>query len=91
MIQMGISFVCMETQLALCVHIYKSLFIVLNDQQKEFNTPMSSIRTYVEWLFGDVINYFKFMDFKTNLKVRLSPTWKMYVVCAILQNAHTIM
>ena len=64
----------METQLALCVHIYKSLFIVLNDQQKEFNTPMSSIRTYVEWLFGDVINYFKFMDFKTNLKIRLSPT-----------------
>ena len=64
----------METQLALCVHIYKSLFIVLNDQQKEFNTAMSSIRTYVEWLFGDVINYFKFMDFKTNLKIRLSPT-----------------
>ena len=74
MIQMGISFVCMVTQLALCVHIYKSLFIVLNDQQKEFNTAMSSIRTYVEWLFGDVINYFKFMDFKTNLKIRLSPT-----------------
>ena len=47
---------------------------MLNDQQKEFNTPMSSIRTYVEWLFGDVINYFKFMDFKTNLKIRLSPT-----------------
>ena len=64
----------MVTQLALCVHIYKSLFIVLNDQQKEFNTAMSSIRTYVEWLFGDVINYFKFMDFKTNLKIRLSPT-----------------
>ena len=63
----------------------------LNDQQKEFNTAMSSVRTSVEWLFGDVINYFKFMDFKKKLKIGLSPAGKMYVVCAILQNAHTIL
>ena len=36
----------------------------LNDQQKEFNTAMSSVRISVKWLFGGVINYFKFMDFK---------------------------
>ena len=36
-----------------------------NDQQKEFHIAMSSDRTSVEWLFGDVINYkFKFMNFK---------------------------
>ena len=29
----------------------------LNDQKREFNTTMSSVRTSVEWLFGDVINY----------------------------------
>ena len=40
----------------------------LNDQQKEFNTAMSSVRASVEWLFGDVINYFKFMDFKKKKK-----------------------
>ena len=44
---------------------------------------MSSVRTSVEWLFGDVINYFKFMDFKKKLKIGLSPAGKMYVVCAI--------
>ena len=35
----------------------------LNGQQKEFDTAMSSVRTSAEWLFGDVINYCKFMDF----------------------------
>ena len=63
----------------------------LNDQQKEFNSAMSSVRTSVEWLFVDVINYFKFMDFKENLKIGLSPLRKMYVVCAILQNARAIL
>ena len=40
-----------------------------NDQQKEFNTAMSSVGTSVEWLRGDVINYFKFVDFKKKLKI----------------------
>ena len=62
-----------------------------NDQQKEFNTAISTVRTFVEWLFDDVINYFKFMDFKKKLKIGLSPVGKMYVVCTILQNAHTIL
>ena len=48
----------------------------LNDQQKEFNTAMSSVRTSVEWLFGDVINYFKFMDFKKKIENRSKSCWK---------------
>ena len=52
---------------------------------------MSSVGTSIEWLFGDVINYFTFMDFKKKLKSGLSPVGKMYVVCGILQNAHTIL
>ena len=32
---------------------------------------MSSERTSVKWLFGDIQNYFKFVDFKKNLKVGL--------------------
>ena len=43
----------------------------------------------VEWIFGDIINYFKFLDFKKDLKLQLSAIGKMYLVCAILQNAHT--
>ena len=61
----------------------------LTAQQKEFNKSMSQVRISVEWVFGDVINYFKFMDFKKNLKVRLSSVGKMYLVCALLQNCRT--
>ena len=48
----------------------------------EYNKSMSEVRVAVEWLFGDVINSFKFMDFKKNLKIGFSNNGKMYVVCA---------
>ena len=54
-----------------------------------YNQSMSSVRTSVEWLFADVQNYFKFIDFKKNLKVGLSSFGKMYVVSALLRNALT--
>ena len=43
----------------------------------------------VEWLFGDVLNYFKFLDFKKNLIVGFSNIGKTYVVCALMRNALT--
>ena len=60
---------------------------VITPQMQAFNTSMSAVRVSVEWLFGDVINYFKFIDFKKNLKIGLSSVAKMYIVCAILKNA----
>ena len=48
---------------------------------------MSSVRVFVEWLFGDIIEYFKFVDFKKNLKIGMSSIGKMYIVSALLQNA----
>lgn len=62
---------------------------ILTPQMQAFNAAMSNVRTSVEWLFGDVINYFKFLDFKKNLKIGLSSIGKMYVVCALLRNALT--
>jgi len=53
----------------------------LNRLQQDFNTEMSRVRIPVEWLFSDIINYFKFIDFKKNLKIGLSPIGKMYLVC----------
>ena len=50
---------------------------------------MSEVRASVEWVFGDIVYYFAFMDFKKNLKVKLSVSGKMYIVCAFLTNAHT--
>ena len=62
---------------------------VLTPQMQEYNARMSSVRESVEWLFGDIVNYFKFIDFKKNLKIGLSSIGKMYIVCAILRNALT--
>ena len=50
---------------------------------------MSSVRVSVEWLCGDIINYFKFMDFKKNLKLQLCAIGKRYIVSAITRNALT--
>lgn len=55
---------------------------VLTQPMRNFNSSMSAVRVSVEWLFGDIINYFKFMDFKKNLKIGLSCVGKMYIVCA---------
>ena len=31
-------------------------------QMEAYNEAMSSVRSSVEWLFGDIVNYFKFLD-----------------------------
>ena len=56
---------------------------MLTDIQKEWNKSMSQVRVSVEWIFGDIITYFKFLDFKKNLKIYLSAVGKMYVTCAL--------
>ena len=52
--------------------------------QKAWNMSMSQMKISVEWIFGDIANYFKFLDFKKNLKVQLSAVGKMYIVCVLL-------
>ena len=61
----------------------------LTPQQEAFNHSMSKVRTSVEWVFGDIVEYFAFLDFKKDLKVGLSAIGKMYTVCALLRNAHS--
>lgn len=61
----------------------------LTPQMQQFNKCMSEVRVSVEWVFNDIINYFKLMDFKKNLKVGLSIAGKMYIVSALLRNALT--
>ena len=53
----------------------------LTAQMEAFNKSMSNVRTSVEWLFGGIVEYFKFMG--------LSSIGKLYVVCALLRNALT--
>ncbi|CAH3017456.1 unnamed protein product [Porites evermanni] len=63
--------------------------VPLTPLMQDYNEAMSALRISVEWLFGDVINSFKFLDYKKNLKIGLSSVGKMYVVCALLRNAIT--
>ena len=42
-------------------------------QQHAFNEKMNSVRVTVEWICGDIVRFFAFMDFKKDLKVNLSP------------------
>ena len=61
----------------------------LTPQMALYYQAMSEVRVSVEWLFGNIINYFKFIDFKSQLKVNMSSVGKFYIVCALLENAHT--
>ena len=65
--------------------------LVLTPAVQAFNSSMSAVRQSVEWLLGYIVNYFKFMDFHKNLKIGLSSVGKMYIVSALLSNAHTIL
>ena len=60
--------------------------VQLTPEMVAYNKSMSRVRVAVEWIFGDIVNYFKFMDFK---KIGLSQVGKMYIVAAILRNALT--
>ena len=42
---------------------------------------LSELLVSVEWLFGDIINSFRFLDYKKNLKIGLSSVGKMYLLC----------
>ena len=62
---------------------------VLTRQMEIFKEKMSAVRESVELLFADIVDYFKFRDFKKNLRIGLSQVGKIYIVCAILRNALT--
>ena len=55
----------------------------LTAQMEAFNDSMSNVRTSVEWLFGVIVDYFKFMDFKKGLKIGLSSIGKLCRVCPV--------
>ena len=48
----------------------------LTPAEQQFSKAMRQVRVSVECLFGDIVNYSAFLDFKKNLKIGLSPTGK---------------
>ena len=59
---------------------------VTHIQQERIN-PMK-VRINAESIFGEIKKYFKFLDF-AGLQLQLGASGKMYLGCAILQNAYT--
>ena len=51
-----------------------------------YNHAMSEVHVAVEWLFGNIANYFKFIDFKSQLRINMSAVGKFYIVCALNNN-----
>ena len=64
-------------------------FPLITDEMKLFNKAMSRVHISVDWLFGDVANYFKFIDYKKNLKIGMSAVGKQYIVSALFRNIIT--
>ena len=63
--------------------------IQLTPQMVLYNGAMSKVSVAVGWLFGNITNYFNFIDFKSQLQFNLSSMGKFYIVCALLGNALT--
>ena len=82
---------CLYGDLAYPINLHLlSPFRNANGQnQLDFNKAMSEVRVSVEWVFGDLLSYFKFVDFKKQLKLGLSPVGKTYLLCGLLQNARS--
>ena len=57
--------------------------------QEAYNKTMNQVRAFVEWIFGDIIKYFTFFDYKKDLRTGLSAVGKMYITCVVMSNAHT--
>ena len=63
--------------------------LVVTPEMRAFNTGMSEVRVSVEWLFRDIAEYFKFIDYKKNLKLGMSAVAKQYIVSALFRNILT--
>ena len=57
--------------------------IQLTPQMVLYNAAMCEVRVAVEWHFGNITNYFKFIDFKSQLQINLSSVGKFNIVCAL--------
>ena len=69
------------------VHLQAPYRNKLTSQITLYNKAMSEVLVSGELLFGNICNYFEFIDFKKQMKVHLSAVGKMYFVCALFENA----
>ena len=54
--------------------------------QEAWNTEMSRVREMIEWLFGNVLEQFKFLDFRQSMKIFEQPIGLYYFVAVFILN-----
>ena len=70
----------------LSVHLQAPYRQAQNNQDMiNYNKAISEVRGTVEWLFDNIKNYFKIIDFRKEMKFCLSPVGKVYAVCTSLK------
>lgn len=63
--------------------------IQLSPEKEACNRSMSEVRTPTEWIFPDVFNSYKFLDYQNSHKISLDYVSKLHVVCCLVRNALT--
>ena len=58
----------------------------LTQAQQGYNKAMSEVRVAVEWLFGDIKTFFKFIGFKKLHKIGCSAVGKSFQVSALMHS-----
>ena len=53
----------------LYIHLQSPFYNPITANERAFNKSMNQVRVSVEWLFGDIINWLKFLDLKRTLKL----------------------
>ena len=81
-------FVYMVIMLTLCTFTSRlPIEMLIWHLIKKSITAMNQVQVLVEKLYGETKMYFKFVSFKSQMKIGLSAVAKTYFVCGLLQNA----
>ena len=62
----------------------------MSPHDRECNRSMSSVRVSVEWSFGQIINYWAYLDYKKEMQIGKFPVGDMFRVATLLTNCITI-
>lgn len=61
----------------------------LPEERVLLNENMSVGRVCVEWVFGNMVRYFAFLDFTKNQNILQQRVGRYYTVAALLTNCHS--
>ena len=64
---------------------------LLPPPMQAFNTSISIVRELVEWLFNDIVSYFKFVDFKKNLKIGCAQYLETHLLVCMVTKLRVIL